>query len=297
MSSMTREQRLRAVLALNAVLVALLLVVGLRAHSLGVLAAGGDYATDIVAIALSLLAARVATRQATAKRSYGYERTTVLVALFNTALVLGTTVVIAYVGLRRLLHGVGHVRPGPVVAVSLLAGVVMSAGAWLLREDRTVGVRAIFLETASDALAALGVALSGAVILITHRCQWLDPVVGLGIAALMGWHAVGLLREISDVLMESTPVDVDLDALVATLRASGAREVHDLHVWGLAETRVLSAHVVVEGSPTLCEAQARAALMKVALRDGHGIAHATLELESGACAPGGHHERCEGCTN
>jgi cobalt-zinc-cadmium efflux system protein len=137
-----------------------------------------------------------------------------------------------------------------------------------------------------DALASLGVVVAGSVILITGRFAWLDPAVGLGIAALIAWGAVGLLRSTTDVLLESAPYGLDVGDLErAMAEVRGIDGVHDLHVWSLsAEIRALSAHLVLSGHPTLEEAQATGVEVRRAIADGFHIAHATLELECETCA-------------
>ena len=108
------------------------------------------------------------------------------------------------------------------------------------------------------------------------------------VAAVIAYQAVGVLRASVAVLLESTPSDVDLAHLVATMsRVPGVGEVHDLHVWSLSsELRVLSAHVVLTGHPTLEEAQVVGEHVKAAIAVPYGIAHSTLELECERCLDG-----------
>jgi len=118
---------------------------------------------------------------------------------------------------------------------------------------------------------------------------WLDPVVSLGIGLLISWQAIRLLRDAADVLLESVPKGLDLNQLTSTIeRVEGVEEVHDLHVWGLSsDVLALSAHVVMEGHPTLEEAQVVGERVKAAVSRPFGIAHATLELECESCETDG----------
>jgi cobalt-zinc-cadmium efflux system protein len=99
------------------------------------------------------------------------------------------------------------------------------------------------------------------------------------------FQAARLLRESVAILLESTPPDLDLEQLTATMEGvPGVTEVHDLHVWSLStELRVLSAHVIVAGDPTLQESQAIGAMIKRAVAQPFAIAHSTLELECDRC--------------
>jgi cobalt-zinc-cadmium efflux system protein len=283
---MTREARLAAVFALNAALIVGLVAVGLGAHSLGVLAAAGDYLADGAAIGLSLFTVRMSRRAATAKRSFGYHRTTILAAQVNASLIVAVTALVSVEAVRRLTVHVGEVHGLPVVIVSAVAAVVMLSGALLVRGDDDLNMRAVLLDTASDAIAGAGVAVTGAVILVTGRFYWLDPAVALALAVFIGWRALRLLREVGDVLLESTPPGVDVQEVETVIRDGGEiEEVHDLHVWSLSsDVPLLSAHIVLAGAPSLAEAQATVERAKERLARRFGIDHATLEMECERCA-------------
>lgn len=309
---MSRQQRLGLALAANLVIVVAQVVFGLAAKSLGLLADAGHNMTDVAAVGLSLVAVRWATRAPTEDRSFGYHRGTILAALANAAGILTVTVVIAFEAVRRLQHP-QSVHGGLVVVVALVAFVINGAAALLLSEghpghahggggnghdghghghghggsgdDRDLNMRSAVLHMASDAGASLGVAAAGAVILVTGRYLWLDPAVSLAIGALIAWHAMKLLRASVDVLLESTPAGLDLSQLAAAMAdVTGVEAVHDLHVWSLSsEVRALSAHVVLDGHPTLEEAQVVGGRVKANIGPAWRIAHATLELECEAC--------------
>jgi len=131
-----------------------------------------------------------------------------------------------------------------------------AAAALVLRERGSdLNMRSALLHMAADAIASLGVAVAGLVILLTGRFLWLDPVVSMAIGVLIAVEALRLVRQAAEVLLESTPKDVDLDDLTATMcGVEGVESVHDLHVWSLSsDVRALSAHVVLAGHPTLEE--------------------------------------------
>jgi cobalt-zinc-cadmium efflux system protein len=282
----SREARLGVVFALNGALLGGLAAVGVVAHSLGVLSAAGDYLADALAIGLSILTVRLARRSPTAKRTYGYERTTILAALANAALVVAVMAAVVVAAIGRLVDRVPRVHGAAVIIVSAIAAVVMLIGALLLRGDQDLNMRSVLLDTGADAAAATAVAVTGVVIVATGGFYWLDPSVALVVAVIIGYRAVALLSEIADVLMESTPKGIDLHAVEAAIRAGGeVSEVHDLHIWGLSsEVLLLSAHVVLVGQPTLEEAQSTVERIKAELASRFAIAHATLETECEACA-------------
>jgi cobalt-zinc-cadmium efflux system protein len=283
-----RSRRLALVLVINAVVVVAQVVAGLAAHSLGLLADAGHNLTDIAALGLSLLAVRLTRRRPTAVRSFGYHRSTVLAALANAAGLLAVTVLVSVAAIDRLLHP-RMVRGGLVFLVALAALALNGASAWLLheRDGHDLNMRAALLHMAGDAGSAGGVAVTGAIIFLVGGLSWLDPAMSLVIAGLIAVQAIVLVREATDVLLESTPVGLDIDHLVATAaQVPGVEEIHDVHAWSLSsEVKALSAHLVLAGHPTLEEAQAVGECVKEAIAR-FGIAHATLELECETCVSG-----------
>jgi cobalt-zinc-cadmium efflux system protein len=206
---MSRTTRLVVVLLLNLALVVGLVVAGIGAHSLGVLAAGGDYLADAAAIGISLLAIGLARRAPTRRRPAGYPRATAYAALINVTVLLAVVAVVAAGAAGRLVSGAGHVHGLPVLVVSGTAALVMLAGGLILRGDDdapgdTAGdranMRAVLLDTLADSAAAAGVAITGAIILADPGLSWLDPAIALVIAAVVGYHALRLAREVITTL-------------------------------------------------------------------------------------------------
>jgi cobalt-zinc-cadmium efflux system protein len=200
----SRTRRLGVVLLLNAGLVTALVVTGLAAHSLAVLAAGADYLADAAAIGVSLLAIWLAARPR------GHPNATTVAALVNAAWLLILNTGIAVAAIWHLAAGARQVEGLPVLIVSSIAAVVMLAGALILGGDagdhagtEDLNVKAVLLDTAADAAAAAGVAASGAVILGTGGWSWLDPATALGIAVIIGYHALNLTRKIAAALRSS----------------------------------------------------------------------------------------------
>jgi cobalt-zinc-cadmium efflux system protein len=201
----TRTTRLTVVLLLNLALVAGLVAAGISAHSVGVLAAGGDYFADAAAIGISLLAIGLARRPPTRRRPGGYPRATAYAALVNVSLLLAVVAAVAAGAIVRLVTGPGHVRGLPVLVASGIAALVMLGGGLILRGDAgdpadsegdRANVRAVLLDTLADSAAAAGVAVTGAIILANPALAWLDPTVALVIAAVIGYQALVLIRQV-----------------------------------------------------------------------------------------------------
>jgi cobalt-zinc-cadmium efflux system protein len=198
----SRVQRLFIVLALNLALVASLVIVGVTAHSLAVLAAGGDYLLDAAGVGVALLAIYVSTRPG---RTDGRISPTSVAALVNAGWLLLLELLVAGAAISRLITGTPQVHGLPVLVVSAVAAVAMAAGALILRGDdgddeagdRDASVAAVLLDTVADAAAAAGVAVTGAIILATGGWYWLDPAVALAIAVIVAYHALALIRKVT----------------------------------------------------------------------------------------------------
>jgi cobalt-zinc-cadmium efflux system protein len=188
---MTQDRRLGLVLGINLAMVLALLLVGLLAHSLGVLASGADYLGDALGTGLSLVALRMTRRSAAHPRARSYA------ALANSSLLLAVTLAVVAEAARRLVTGAPPVHGVPVVIVSVIAASAMVACALILGNvEGDLSMESVMLDTVADAAAAIGVAVSGAVILLSRGAYWLDSVVALLIALVVGYHAVRLMRRV-----------------------------------------------------------------------------------------------------
>jgi cobalt-zinc-cadmium efflux system protein len=202
----SRTRRLAIVLALNLGLVAALVIVGLAAHSLAVLAAGVDYLADAAAIGVSLFAIRLASRA----RPGGYPNATNIAAVVNAGWLLVLNIAIIVAAIQRLAAGTHRVEGLPVLIVSGIAAGVMLAGALVLLGDPTqedggedLNVKAVLLDTAADAAAAGGVAATGAIILGADGWYWLDPATALTIAIIIAYQAQKLARKAVSAIRSS----------------------------------------------------------------------------------------------
>jgi cobalt-zinc-cadmium efflux system protein len=195
--------RLSLVLVINLGMVLALLLVGLLAHSLGVLASGADYLGDALGAGLSLVALRMS------RHERGHPRATSYAALANSSFLLLVTLSVVVEAIHRLISGAPSIHGVPVVIVSAIAATAMIACAFILGDvEGDLSMESVMLDTVADAAAAVGVAVSGAVILITKATYWLDSLVALLIALVVGYHAIRLMRRVlSDLRQKSARHD------------------------------------------------------------------------------------------
>ena len=203
---MTRERRLWVVLGLNLALLGVLIGVGLRAGSLGLLAAAGDYIADVGAICIALMAIWLKKNNAHDPR---FDRAPTVAALINVILLIAVVAWVLVEAIHRLWFRAIELEALPVIWTAVLAAVLMTVGAIILGgdidgdDDTTadrLNMRAVLLDTVADAVSAAAVALTGLIVLLTNGWQWLDPIVAVVIALVVGYHAVKLLSEVHDDL-------------------------------------------------------------------------------------------------
>jgi cobalt-zinc-cadmium efflux system protein len=269
---------LRIALGLLAGLMAVEVVFGILASSLALLSDAAHMLTDAGALALALVALRLAARPAAGAMTYGLKRTEILSAQFNGATLLVLGLLIVYEGIRRLIEP--PAVEGTIVLVVALVGVVVNVIATVVLHgaDRTsLNVEGAFQHVLTDLVAFVATAVAGAVILLTGWDR-ADGVASLFVAAVMLRAAWGLLRDSGRIFLEAAPRGIDVAAVgSAMIGVPGITEVHDLHVWEVTSGfPALSAHVLV-GTEDDCH-QARKDL-EVVLHDRFGIEHTTLQVD------------------
>jgi cobalt-zinc-cadmium efflux system protein len=271
----------RTGLAVTAFLCVLELVGGWATNSLALMTDAAHMFTDVAALALTLFALWIGTRQATETKTFGYFRAEILAALVN-GVALWLVVVFIVAEAWRRLHDPPPVAGRGMLALALVGLAVNVVVALRLRphRDHSLNLRGAYLHVVSDLLGSVGAVTAGAVVVATG---WnvADPVASAAIAVLIVVSSWSLVREAVDVLMEAVPAHVDVDALRRSLeRVPGTDEVHDLHVWSLTTGRyALSAHAVVAGNHDHGADDAiLAAMADVCAREFH-IDHVTIQLE------------------
>ncbi len=253
-------------------------VAGILADSLALLSDAAHMLTDAGAIAVALIAARLAARPAGGSFTFGLGRAEILSAQGNGATLLVLAGVIAVEAIRRLWSP-PDVDGGFVLVVGLLGACVNLAAAAALgrAERRSLNVEGARLHVLTDLFASLGAAAAGAVVLITGFDR-ADAIASLLVAALMlasGWR---LLRDSGRVLLEGAPEGIDPQAIGLAMAAHpGVVEVHDLHVWEVTSGfPALAAHVLVKPGDD-CHGVRRSLQAMVSER--FGIEHVTLQVD------------------
>jgi len=273
-------------ITLNVAFVILEAVCGVLANSVALLADAGHNLSDVLGLVVAWGAAALSRRPPSARYTYGLRGSSILAALFNALFLLVAVGGIAWEAMQRMLN------PQPVQSMTVIA--VASAGiaingftAWLFMSGRKtdLNIEGAFQHMAADAAVSLGVVIAAVVILATGWL-WLDPLVSLGVGAVILWGTWRLLRESVALSLNAVPAGIDRSAVEAFLEGLGGVEsVHDLHIWPMSTTETaLTCHLVMPSGHPGDEFLMHAAHV---LQHDFGIGHVTLQIEidrATACA-------------
>lgn len=263
------------------------IVGGILTGSLALLSDAAHVFLDVLALALSYGAMRLAMRAPSERHSYGFHRMKVIAAFINGA----SLVVVALEILREAISRFGH--PTAVMAFPMLIVAAMGLAANLLvalvlghHEHDDLNTRAAFLHVLGDALSSVGVIAAGAVIILTGW-TWVDPAVSLFIAAIILSGAFRVLKEATHILNEGAPENAGVgDVAAAMASVAGVLEVHDVHVWTVGPGyEVLSAHVLLSDR-ALSDTEAIMRALKEVLARRFDIGHTTIQFECANCGQG-----------
>lgn len=278
-------RRMLLALALLASFLIAEIVVGVWSDSLALLADAGHMATDVFALGMGLAAVILGARGSkVAARTFGWHRAEVFTALINAALLIGVAAWVLYEAVSRWDSDAEPV--GWALIVTALAGLAINLIALqLLRGDAksSLAVKGAYLEVMADAVGSVGVLIAG---IITATTQWryADLVVAVLIALWVVPRALALASGALRILVQQSPKHVDVAGLEAGMRAiDGVDDVHDLHIWTLTTGKdVATVHLTSNADPSVVLGLARD------LFAGHGLDHATIQVEPPASA-----HRCE----
>lgn len=253
----------------------------LYANSMSLLADAVHNLGDVLGLILAWIANWLLSFPARKRYSYGFKRTTIIAALANAFILVSTSAIIAYESVYKLFH-LTSVDESIVIIMGII-GILVNVGASLLfmrgaKDD--INIKGAFLHLMADALILVGVVISAIIIHYT-QWDWIDPVVGLIIVAIVLAGTWGLLRDSIILLLDAVPHYIDHIGVKTYLQQfPGVTAVHDLHIWGLSTREVaLTAHLIM---PEIKLSDADYKKINHVLQTEYKISHVTLQVESGS---------------
>jgi cobalt-zinc-cadmium efflux system protein len=260
-------------------LVAAELLGGYLGHSISLVSDALHNLSDIPTLLISWFALRWAARPADRERTYGYQRAGILAAFTNAILLIVVALILFAEAFERFRHPVA-VHESWMIGVSLLAlaingGITLA----LVRSRRDLNLRSLLLHNFGDAVSNIGI-LAGAFAIRMTGAQWLDPAIGVAIAAIVLWSTNGLLREAGNVLLEGLPKGMEVETVARSiLSIKNVQEVHDIHVWTIGtDLHALSCHVRIPDMH-MDESEKILASIRERLESDFHITHTTIQFE------------------
>lgn len=267
-------------IVLNTIFVVIQAGVGLHIQSLSLLSDAGHNFADVASLILSLIAFKLHKVKANNQYTYGYRKTSIIVALINAIILLVSIMVISYEAVMHLLHPIA--LPGKTIAWVALAGVFVngiSAFFFLQDKDKDLNIKGAFLHLAADALISLGIVIGGIVIYFT-QLYWIDAALSLVIAVIILISTSKLLRDSIKLSLDGVPNNIDIEQIKQiALQTEGIKSMHHLHVWAISTTEnAMTAHIVLANDVTIELEQEIKQHFKHELQH-QNIHHITIETE------------------
>jgi cobalt-zinc-cadmium efflux system protein len=272
-------------IAINILFVAIEAFAGFYSNSMALVADAGHNLSDVLALVFSWIAVIISQRQPTLKYTYGFRRSTILVALLNTILLLIAVGFIIYETFTRLREPL-DIKAGSVMLVASIGIVINGFTAWLFMKGKKndLNIRSAFVHFVADALVSLGVVVAGILIALTGL-QWIDSVVSFAIIAVILYGSYNLLIDSVNLALDAVPENIKIehvhDYLAGLPEVTG---VHDLHIWSLGTTdAALTVHLTTSVQTTLNFITS----IQHHLHEQFEIEHSTIQVEYGALDPCG----------
>ncbi len=280
-NSSSIKRKLTIALAIASAITLLEFFGGLVSNSIALLSDAGHVLSDVMAIALSLFAIRLASREHTQKLTYGYHRAEVLAALANGIMLAIIAVVLFREAYMRLWNP-------PSIDVPILLGVAtigLAANismAFILKDAQktSIGARSAFLHVFYDTISSIGVIIAGVIVAVTQIFV-VDPIIAFMIAGLIVRGAVSILRESIHILLEGAPSGVNLQKIIVEIKnVNGVQDIHDLHVWTISSgLHACSGHIIVKDQMVSESARIIDEIGSI-LKTKFKISHTTIQIES-----------------
>jgi cobalt-zinc-cadmium efflux system protein len=254
---------------------------GFYIHSLSLLSDAAHNLADVGTLALSLLAFRLLKVKANEQYTYGYRKTSILVALFNSVVLLVSIGGIAFEAIHKTLSP-PEPLPGKVIALVAGIGIVVNAVTALLffkEKEKDINIKSAYLHLMSDALVSAGIVIGGLVIYFT-QWYWIDPLFSLIIAGVILVSTWRLLKASLRLSLDGVPEDIHVpDIRGLALKVEGVKSIHHIHIWAISSTEnAMTAHVVtISGTTQEQELKIKNHLKHELLHQ--NIQHVTIETE------------------
>ena len=276
-----KNKNIFGAIVINIIITAFEIAAGLFIGSLALISEALHNFSDVGSLSLSWWGEKIKTRGNTTIKTYGYKRVEILIAFFNSLVLMSVVVFILIEAAQRLFH------PSEIVGASMIWTAVLALvgngiATYFLEKDahKNLNMKSAWLHSFQDALFSLGIVV-GAILIYYFHWYIIDPIISITLSVYVLKEVYGLIMQTINILMESVPEDIDFEKVKAELLSmSGIKEVNDLHIWQTdSDTRFLSAHVEIENLENEKRTELIIKIQKEMLA-GFKINHTTIQMIS-----------------
>ena len=270
---------------LNGLITVTEIVGGIFSNSLALVSDAIHNLSDTLALMLAWVANRVGGRKPDARRTFGYKRFEIISAFVNVSILTAISVYLIYVAIQRFLHP-EPVKSGLMLIIAVIGLAANMISMLFLHRDskKSLNVRAAYVHLLGDTLSSLAV-ICGAILIFFTQLSWIDPLLTVIISIVIMIQAFSIMRESVDILMQSTPQDLNLEDVKILLEKNPMiRNVHHVHCWQLQDHDILfEAHIETSEDLLVSESNRLMAQVEQVLQENFGITHTTLQIEFETC--------------
>ncbi len=271
-------------IVINIIFIIVEALYGYFSNSMALFADAGHNFSDVMALAFSWIAVILSQRKPTVKFTYGFRRSTILIALLNTIILLGAVAFIAWETIQRL-RTPAAIDSKSVIIIAAIGIAVNGFTAWLFLKDRKhdLNIRSAFIHFIADALVSLGVVVAG-IIMIFTGIVWIDSLMSFTIIAVILYSSYHLLIDSVNLALDAVPENINSDAIREYLKSlPEVGGIHDLHIWALSTTdAALTVHLATHTQTDV----SFISNIQQQLHQKFNIEHATIQVEYGKTEDG-----------
>jgi len=279
------EKNLLVAVVLNFTITAAEVIGGLLSNSLALLSDALHNLGDGIAVLVAYIANRIGKKDSNERKTFGYQRIEILAAFINAVFLVAICIFLIVEGIRRFED------PEPIkgLVMFIVAGIGLVANLLavaLLRSDadKNMNIRAAYLHLLGDALSSI-VVIIGGVLIYFFEIFWIDPLITILISLYIFRETINLLRDSFNILMQSTPKELDLEQIRADMEGIGeVQNIHHIHAWSLNEDEIhFEAHIDLSEDLLVSKTDEIRNIIETLLADKYHIHHVTLQMEYGCC--------------
>ncbi len=266
-------------ISINIVFIIVEATYGFFSNSMALVADAGHNLSDVLALVFSWVAVILSQRKPTLKFTYGFRRSTILIALLNTILLLAAVVFIVWETIERIGKPL-EINSNSVITIAALGIAVNGFTAWLFMKGKKhdLNIRSAFVHFIADALVSLGVVVAGIIMAFTG-IAWIDSAVSIAIIAVILYSSYHLLIDSVNLALDAVPENVNIEDVRSYLKSlPQVTDIHDLHIWALSTTdAALTVHLATNAQTDV----SFITNIQHQLHEQFDIEHATIQVEYG----------------